>query len=57
MASDSEMSQSSKLESEEAAADTNPAWKGASKRRQKKGKESKKEERNARRREGKQKGR
>ncbi|GIS48199.1 MAG: hypothetical protein Ct9H90mP21_1060 [Methanobacteriota archaeon] len=39
------MSQSSKLESEEAAADTNPAWKGASKRRQKKAKETKKEAR------------
>ena len=45
MASDSKTSQSSKLESEEAAADTNPAWKGASKRRQKKAKETKKEAR------------
>ena len=45
MASDSEISQSSKLESEEATADTNPAWKGASKRRQKKAKETKKEAR------------
>ena len=45
MASDSEMSQSSKLELEEAAADPNPAWKGASKRRQKKAKETKKEAR------------
>ena len=45
MESEPEIGQASELESEEVAADTNPAWKGASKRRKKKAKETKKEAR------------
>ena len=42
MESEPEIGQASELESEEVAADTNPTWKGASKRRKKKAKETKK---------------